>query len=150
MNLIEQLDNHDYLYLDNLTDKGDLKIELFISEASTECWDAKTNNLDDLTEIEKAEVAKRRVCKKYKITFENYICYSVANESYTGWDDYEKFSGNLFRIYSKSRFLDYLPNAVELFIIENTQEDKIQHYGILCLNNIIDIVTCQKPTIEQL
>jgi hypothetical protein len=150
MNLIDQLNSHNYLYLDSLIDKGELKIELTISEASSECWDGETKDLDDLTELHKAELFKKRLCKKYKITFENYICYSMINESLTIWDDYEQFEGNLFRIYSKSRFLDYTKVAVYMFIVENTQEDKVKHFGILCLNNIIDIATCQEIKIEEI
>ncbi len=150
MNLIEQLNSHDYLNLDTLIDKGELKIELLISETSTECWDKEINVIDDLSEFEKADVLRRRACKKYKITFENYISYSVVNESLTSWDDYEQFEGNLFRIYSKSRFLDYINIAVEMFIVKHTQEDKIKHFGILCLNNIIDIATCQELQIEEI
>ncbi|MGN7471980.1 hypothetical protein [Brevibacillus sp. SAFN-007a] len=35
-----------------------------------------------------------------QIDFETYISYSITNESFTAWDDYEEFEGDAFRIYS--------------------------------------------------
>lgn len=43
-----------------------------------------------------------------QMEFQRYIAYSVRNESYTMWDDYEVFSGSSFRMYSKSRYLDFI------------------------------------------
>jgi hypothetical protein len=40
--------------------------------------------------------------------------------------------------------------AVDSFIIEHTQENKIKHFGIVCLNNIIDIATCRELIIEEI
>src|SRR5687768_719731 len=130
MNLIDQINTHKYLYLDKLIELNDLELELWISEAGVK--EDKTNiseNVSSYGAIETSELHKR-----YKIVFDNYIAYSVRNESFTVWDDYEKFTGNLFCVYSKSRFLDYISVAVHMFIVENTQENKIIHFGIFCLN----------------
>lgn len=43
-----------------------------------------------------------------QMDFEWYIGYSVRNEAYTVWDDYEKFNGKIFRIYNESRYLDFI------------------------------------------
>lgn len=82
-----------------------------------------------------------------QIDFESYIAYSVTNDSYTSWDDYEVFEGKAFRIYSKSRYLD--------FINTHTFADKdylglFVHYGIICLNHIINIVSVDKPVVKEI
>ncbi|HEX7057198.1 MAG TPA: hypothetical protein VF260_08400 [Bacilli bacterium] len=46
-----------------------------------------------------------------QIDFESYIGYSILNESFTVWDDYEEFKGKNFRVYTKSRYLDFISNG---------------------------------------
>ncbi len=146
MSLFDQITNHDYLYLDKLVEENDLELVLWISEASSECSEGRNEENEIKSEI----ITPKKLCKKYKIIFDEYISYSVRNESFTTWNNYEVFTGNLFRLYSKSRFLDYVSVAVDSFIIEHTQENEIKYFGIICLNNIIDIATCNEPTIEEI
>ncbi|HOA80316.1 MAG TPA: hypothetical protein PKK61_04540 [Defluviitaleaceae bacterium] len=85
-----------------------------------------------------------------QLDFESYIAYSVTNESFTSWDEYEQFEGKAFMIYTKSRYLD--------FIKEHTLADQIcgdvyppfRHYGIVCLNHIIDIVSIDTPKVTEI
>lgn len=81
----------------------------------------------------------------YEVTFENYVGYSVRNESHTMWDNSEKFEGRFFRIYSKSRYLDYIANAAP-FAAERFD---YAHYGICLGNHIIDVVSCTEPVITK-
>lgn len=67
MNLIDQINNHSHLHLDKLIDEGQLKVELFVSEASSECWDKETNDFDDLTENEKLKFLKEDPAKSIKL-----------------------------------------------------------------------------------
>lgn len=146
MNYFERINRHQYLFLDKLTEHNDLELDLYISQAGSDAGNQKPlEKVSAYKEIKTGTTATR-----YKVRFKNYVAFSVRNESFTVWDDYEKFSGNLFRLYSKSRFLDYLPIAVELFIVENTQENEVRHYGLVCLNNIIDVATCYEPLIEEI
>ncbi len=81
-----------------------------------------------------------------QIDFETYIGYSIRNESFTTLDDYEDFTGKAFRIYKKSRYLDYI--NVGTFATEDFPGPYI-HYEIACLNHIIDIVTTTEPIIKE-
>ncbi len=99
MNLFDQISNHDYLYLDKLIEGNDLELVLRVSEASSGCSDGRNENNEINSEI----ITPKKPCKKYKIIFDEYISYSVRNESFTVWEDYENFTGNLLRVYSKSR-----------------------------------------------
>ena len=80
----------------------------------------------------------------YEIIFDNYIAYAVTNESYAGGID-EKFEGKLARIYSESAFLNYIGQGT--FATEEYPGPFV-HYGFVCLNQIVDIVSEQPPTVK--
>jgi len=81
-----------------------------------------------------------------QINFERYIGYSVLNESFTSWDDYQVFLGKSFRIYSKSRYLDFI--SVATFASED-YPGPFKHYGIVCYDHIIDVVACHEPVVKE-
>ncbi|MEK4978626.1 hypothetical protein [Bacillus sp. FSL K6-6540] len=81
-----------------------------------------------------------------QMDFEWYIGYSVRNESYTSWDDYEEFEGKIFRIYSKSRYLDFI--KVGTFASED-YPGPFKHYGISCLNHVVDVASVSEPIIKE-
>ncbi|GAB6989876.1 hypothetical protein [Paenibacillus pini] len=81
-----------------------------------------------------------------QIEFQSYIAYSVRNESFTTWDDYEEFEGKIFRIYKKSRYLDFV--SVGTFATEDFP-GSFRHYGISCLDHIVDIVTISEPVVTE-
>lgn len=81
-----------------------------------------------------------------QMDFEWYIGYSIRNESYTSWDDYEEFEGKIYRIYSKSRYLDFI--KVGTFASED-YPGPFKHYGIACLNHIVDVVSVSEPIIKE-
>jgi len=81
-----------------------------------------------------------------QIDFKSYISYSITNESFTVWDDYEEFEGKAFRIYSKSRFLDYIGTHT---IASSDYPGTIRHFGMVCLDHIVNIASNVHPmTIE--
>lgn len=82
-----------------------------------------------------------------QLDFNWYIGYSVLNESYTVWDDYQKFEGKSFRIYNKSRYLDFIKAGT---IASVDYPGPFKHYGIACLNHIIDIVSVDEPMIKEI
>ncbi len=80
-----------------------------------------------------------------RIEFDWYIAYSVINESFTVMDKYEVFEGKTFRIYSKSRYLDFINIST---IASDFHPGPFKHYGIVALNHIIDVVSTEPPTIS--
>jgi len=82
-----------------------------------------------------------------QIDFKSYISYSVTNESYTSWDDYEVFEGKALRVYSKSRYLDFINTHT---FANKDYPGPFVHYGIICLNHIINIVSVDKPVIKEI
>lgn len=82
-----------------------------------------------------------------QIDFESYIGYSILNESFTSMDHYEDFEGKAFRIYRKSRYLDFI--KVGTFASED-YPGAFKHYGIVCFNHIIDIVSVSEPIVKEI
>lgn len=129
MTLFDQINTHKWLFLDRLQIENDRELVLWISEAGN-------------------EVGYQENDKQYKIIFDNYIAFSLINESYSLEDETEQYIGRIFRIYSKSKYLDYLENST--LDIEFITEKSYQHYEFACLNNIVDVVSSEKPVIEEL
>lgn len=82
-----------------------------------------------------------------QLDFDSYIGYAIRNESYTSLDKYEQYEGKGFRIYSKSRFLDFI--NLSTFATEE-YPGPFKHYGIVCLNHIIDVVSVCAPVIQEI
>ena len=80
-----------------------------------------------------------------QVDFKSYIGYSVLNESFTVWDEYEDFKGRIFRIYNRSRYLDFISNGT---IASDEHPGPFKHYGIVCVDHIVDIVSTQESVIS--
>jgi hypothetical protein len=144
MNLIEQIDRHAYLYLTEIGEPKDNVLRLVIEEAraSGEPEDMK---IGDVTLPGARSIVSDEYCYAYEVLFGNYVAYSVRNESYVGQDESEEYTGRLFCVYSKSRFLDYVRLAT---FASDDYPGKLNHHGINCLNHIVDIISVEEPRID--
>ncbi len=129
MNLLDRINTHQYLFLDKLQIENDRKLTFLISEGGN-------------------EVGNQQNDKQYKITFDNYIAFSLINESYSLEDETEKFTGRLFRIYSQSKFLSYVENST--IDIKFATKKSYRHFEFACLNNIVDVISLEVPIVEEL
>jgi hypothetical protein len=84
--------------------------------------------------------------KSTQIEFYTYIGYSVRNEMNCPHDAEEEYIGNRFRIYSRSKYLDFIKASTFIF---PDQIEKIKHYGIYCENHLIDIISADEPKIAE-
>ncbi|MDM5454089.1 hypothetical protein [Peribacillus simplex] len=82
-----------------------------------------------------------------QLEFESYISYSVIDECFSySIDNSEISKGELFRIYTHSRYLDFIK------IAKNDREDicpseNYIHYQFPCLNHTIDVISCEEPIV---
>jgi hypothetical protein len=141
MELLDQINSHKWLYLDRLYEDNDLELCVLIDEAKILGGELET--VDNATAY--GAIVSDDACKKYKITFKNYVAYSVTNETCAGGDSSEQFTGTLFRTYSKSQFLDYIASSTG-GLIETL--GPYTHYEVVTLNQIIDVATTREPEIE--
>jgi hypothetical protein len=89
-------------------------------------------------------------CKKYNLLFRSYVSYTVMNESFPLFHDYEEYIGKLLRIYSKSNYLDYVrkdTSAKEFFEYLN---EELRHFSINCENHVIHVMTTVVPIINKI
>ena len=148
MNLIDRINQHRYLYLTELGEPEDNVLRLVVTEGRVG---------DDFAQPQDRELAGLMANSRpivvdemsaaYEIVFEQYIAYTVLNESFTVWDDAEKFEGRLFRLYSASRFLSYVGTGT---IASADYPGPYIHYGVVCLNHVIEVASTTAPIIRML
>jgi hypothetical protein len=83
-------------------------------------------------------------CKTFELTWSRYAAYLVTEEliGSVGRDDDETYTGRLFRVYTKSHFLDHLARDTGGHV------GPVQHYKLICLNHLIDIGSYAPPDIR--
>jgi hypothetical protein len=146
MNLIQLINQHQYLYLTEICEPEDNVLKLTLAEAKVS--GPRENIVIEGVEIkDTAPIVVAEDSSVYEVIFDQYIAYSVRNESYTNLDKEEEFEGRLACIYTKSRFLDYV--GVSTFASDDFP-GPFKHYGFNCLNHIVDIVSTSSPKIVEL
>jgi hypothetical protein len=144
--LLAEVDLCEYLYLRELTEPKDNELRLLIEEAGV------AEPPSDVT-VAGVTFASRPIestdeSRLFEIKWDQYIAYSVRNESYAVIDEYEIVEmGRRACLYTKSRFLDYVKKAT--FASEN-YPGPFRHIGINCLNHTIDVIATVTPTIRDL
>lgn len=146
MNLIEQINKHKYLYLTEIGEPSENVLRLVIEQATTSD-EERDLKIGETTISGLRDIISDERCFAYEIIFESYIAYSVLNESYAQVDESEIFTGNLFRIYSKSNFLDYL--KLSTFAAED-YPGKFEHYELVALNHVVEVASVDAPQINVL
>ena len=81
----------------------------------------------------------------FDVSWRHYVAYNVFNESYTSWDESSEFEGNPFRLYRKSRYLDFVRNEQNVEFLAPGHK----HWGICCEWHIIDVVSQDEPIVAR-
>ena len=58
----------------------------------------------------------------------------------------EEFEGKAFRVYSKSKFLDYVKATT---YVTTDYPGPYNHYGFICLDHIINVVSSDAPIVME-
>ncbi|WP_342543774.1 hypothetical protein MHH33_12750 [Paenisporosarcina sp. FSL H8-0542] len=146
MNYNDLMKSKGYIYLNNLSEPEENSLCILIDRCKI------GNKSEDIDLGERLTEAYYPIevddgLPAIHLEFESYVSYSVINESFTVMDDYEVFQGEIFKIYTKSRYLDFIKAgtiAEDIF-----PEDKFVHYQVPCLNHIIDIISYEEPKITE-
>lgn len=153
MSLVNEINNFGSPFLIRLVEK-DNSLYIYICGSyakKTSFEDAKALgdylNNETITEIiseSKSIIPDNSVV--YCIYFESYVGYNVSWESYILGNDEEEFEyGKCFRIYSKSKYLDYMTSNT----FAEQVLGKLTHYGVYCEWQIIDVVSDEEPIITK-
>lgn len=81
----------------------------------------------------------------FRIVFENYICFSVRDETYAVPEDDEDYSRRL-RKHERSTFLDFVSKGTWA---SSGHPGPVVHYAVVCDDHVIDVACNSEPTIEQ-
>jgi hypothetical protein len=145
MNLDSTIDASRYLYLVRVEEPQDNALLVVIEEA-------KSTGLPEDIKVpgaiftECAPIVSDDTCSAWEVLFDSYVAYSVRNESFVQIDKEEEWVGKLFCTFTKSKFLDYVRTAT---FASDDYPGRLLHYGINCLNHIVDVVTIKQPIIRQ-
>jgi hypothetical protein len=146
---LTSLDSAKYLFLREISEPRDNSLRLVVDEAvettsgGSRDLDIRTPNLKKtVTNVPAIETTES--CRSFELMWESYIAYMVTEEcagSCGSYDD-EIFQGKLFRICSKSNFLDHLARDT------GAHTQPIQHCKLTCLNHLIDVASYAPPVIR--
>lgn len=141
------LDQKGYIFLHSLTEPETNSLRIFIDrcKVSPQCEDVEIGEhiIGGTYPIEVDE--KLPIVQ---IDFDSYVSYSIINESFTVLDDYEVFEGNSFRIFKRSRYLDFIKRGT--IVTDVFPDEQLVHYEIACLDHIIDIISFDGPTVTEI
>lgn len=84
-------------------------------------------------------------CRVFEVEWDSYIAYSVRNESYAQNSKGEQFEGRHLRVYSTSRYLEFVADAT---IASKVAPGPFHHWALFCLNHVVDVVSVSEPTIR--
>ena len=146
MNLIDQINQHKYLELDELGEPDENVLRIVVSEAivSEETEDLNTGYtiISGLHPIISDET-----CCSYEFIFDHYVAYAVLNFSYADGDPNDPNNGLLLRTYPTSEFLDYVRQTT---IATEVYPGRFVHYKIVCLRHVIEVASVSEPLIAQI
>ena len=134
------------IYLDQIFETIDNHLRLIFNRSKTSDI-AETITIGEIEIKDSYSIDIDETKPQIQMDFEWYIGYSVRNESYTVWDDYEEFDVKIFRIFSKSRYLDFISIST---IATEEYPGPYKHYGMSCLNHVIDVVSNTDPIIVEI
>ena len=137
------LNRLNYVYLTAIREPKDNVLELIIEQALASDFREELEGLgmspDDPVDIDP-------LLEAYRIEFPNYIAYAIRDESFARNDTPEEYLGTLARLYRQSKFLDYV-DSTSTGLRTN---DKLQHYSLLCLEHVVEVVSMSTPNLTGL
>jgi hypothetical protein len=143
---LAELDTCASLYLREIVEPAQNTLRLLVEEAmmTPEEVTVKFGG----TEIANCHLVKSTANSRlFEIIWDNYVAYSVANESYSTFNESEDFSGRLVRLYAKSHFLEYISRAT---LANKEYPGPLQHVQLVCECHIVDVVSTRFPQLTQI
>jgi len=130
-----------YLYLKEICEPEDNCLKIIIEEA------VEGDEFDSLgsSGLSGRGIQVTSESRLFELFFDSYIGYSIVDESLALPDDSEVCKGRIFCVYEKSNYLDFINKSS--FASEDHPGPYI-HYGINCLNHIVDIASADEPQIS--
>lgn len=140
---LEELDACDYLFFAELLEPEENSLRLLVQEGlragEPQTLQVGSGSIEGVVPID--VTAESRTFELY---WPHYISYAVRNESYCSWDQEEEWQGSSFRVYSCSKFLNFIADGT---FASAEYPGLFRHYEVLCANHIIDIAAQEAPVV---
>jgi hypothetical protein len=147
---LDALNSAKYLYLRELSEPRDSSLRLVVQEAIVNP-DGLVHPHPELPELEEiirgsSPIESTDACRTFELTWVSYVAYLVTEECVgsCGRDDDEIYTGKLFRVYSKSHFLEHLLRDT------GGHTESVLHYKLICLNHLVDVAAYAPPEVRQI
>ncbi len=140
------LDSHAYLFLNSIEEAGHGGLRLVV-QVGAESAETKNLHIGGSVISGLREVSVGESAPEYEITFASYIAYAVRNESYVLQDKEQAWVGKSFRVYSRSRFLDFVRSAT---FATPEYPGAFAHYSVVCQDHVVDIASASQPKVQRL
>jgi hypothetical protein len=151
---IDEIESCKYLYLGSIEEPEENQLRIVLLEATTSARIGAERMASESDEILRSLLADAEAivhiegCKKFELSWENYIGYSVVNESYSnGEPKSSNGKGRLLVEYERSNYLKYLAEAS---FATADHPGPYKHWAIYCLNHTIDVAAQVPPKVRLL
>ena len=145
------LNRAEHYYLRDISEPRDNSLRLVIEQAVLNRGGKPREIANELPEVRAIKTDTFPIesivgCKTFELVWDQYAAYLVVEElaGTGGWSESEIYEGKLFRIYTKSNFLDHLARDIGETL------EPIQHYKLICLNHLIDIAAAKPPRVREI
>jgi hypothetical protein len=143
------LNQAQYLYLNCISEPRDNSVRIVVDEATDRpapesmksAGDGVSKNVTSF-----GAIRSTGKCKRFELLWDLYVAYLVREEaagSMGRYDD-EVSEGGLFRVFTKSHFLDHISRDT------GGHTRPVLHFRIACLNHLIDVASCDPPKLKLL
>jgi len=150
MSELDSLDSVKYLYLQELSEPRDNALRLVVQEAVVNPANSVGFIHPELPELDKMLTGASPIeltpsCRTFELTWKHFVAYLVTEECVgsSGRDDDEIYTGKLFRVYTKSHFLEHLSRDT------GGHAEPILHFKLTCLNLLVDVAAYVPPEVKQ-
>ena len=148
--IVSLLNEAKYLLLHSISEPEENSLRLVVEEAIAD----HTQNISTpdptspFAEIRRGSWPIKAVegCRRFELQWTRYVAYLVTEEIVGSGGSYEDevYTGKLFRVYTKSHFLDYLSRDT------GGHFEPILHYKLICQNHLIDVAAYGPPEVRLL
>jgi hypothetical protein len=133
MSEVLSLDSCQYLYLTGVSEPHERGLRIVVTEA--EALPGPTTSSGEFTEYRPIESTADS--RRFELSWNDYVCYEIWNETYMLPGKRELFTGKLLRYFSESDFLSRV--RANTYAVEGSTRP-LHHIAILCLNHIVEVV----------
>jgi hypothetical protein len=148
---MEEIDSCKYLYLASLGEPDEGGLKLVVHEARVGgAVDKNVLATESLPEVRSLlqqcnTIVHEPGCRVITLYWPSFIAYAVENESFACNDEAAESTGRLFRLHTKSAYLDYLSKAT---FASADFPGPFKHWSVLCLDHIINVASTDEPAIN--